>query len=108
MQDKGDQSLGDLSDVYLGQKECYNPQADENSSNINIVNIGNLFSTAGGEKLSYSDYCMISNDLYTQHIDEDVLKIMETYGYPRELVLKGLQAGELNHATATYNLLVLP
>ena len=41
-------------------------------------------------------------------IDEDALRIVEGFGYSKELVLDGLKNGDLNHATATYNLLVLP
>jgi len=108
MQVKEDESMEGNCEALLGYKECYNTQAKESPSNINIVNVGNLFSDEQTEKISYGDYCMISNDLYTQHIDEGVLRTMEKLGYPRDLVLKGLQAGDLNHATATYNLLVLP
>lgn len=33
---------------------------------------------------------------------------MEGMGFNRSLVVKDLNNGELNHATATYNLLALP
>jgi len=41
------------------------------------------------------------------HMNEEVLQVMEGMGMPRKLVKDGLNKGELNHATATYNLLVL-
>jgi hypothetical protein len=40
-------------------------------------------------------------------MNEDALQIMEGMGFPRKLVRDGLNKGELNHATATYNLLVM-
>jgi hypothetical protein len=43
------------------------------------------------------------------HINEDVLSQMEGgMGMPRRLVKDHLNRGDLNHATATYQLLVLP
>ena len=41
------------------------------------------------------------------HMNEDALQIMEGMGMPRKIVREGLNKGDLNHATATYNLLVL-
>ena len=41
------------------------------------------------------------------HMNEDALQIMESMGFPRKIVRDGLNKGELNHATATYNLLVM-
>ena len=41
------------------------------------------------------------------HMNEDALQIMEGMGFPRKVVRDGLNKGELNHATATYNLLVM-
>ena len=32
---------------------------------------------------------------------------MDGYGYPRKLIKDGINKGELNHATATYNILAL-
>ncbi len=40
-------------------------------------------------------------------IDEDAVRTVESYGYPRKMTVKSLQDGELNQATAAYNLLVL-
>ena len=41
------------------------------------------------------------------HLDEEALQVLEGYGYPRKLVKDGLNKGELNHSTASYNLLVM-
>lgn len=41
------------------------------------------------------------------HIDDEALQVLEGIGYPRKLVKEGLNKGDLNHATASYNLLVL-
>ncbi len=109
LQSGNGQSLDDSSDVYLGYKECLNQEAVEGEGNIGLVNMANLFFREFDcEKISYTDYCYISNDLYTQQIEDDILRTLEGLGYPREYVLKGLKSGELNHATATYNLLSLP
>ena len=41
------------------------------------------------------------------YMNEEALQVMEGMGLPRKAVRDGLNKGELNHATATYNLLVL-
>ena len=95
------------SSVFVNSKDCEDDA--EAAPNINVVNIENIFfRDKGTEKLSYTDYCAIGNDMYTYKIEEEALKTMEGLGYPRKVVIDGLQKGELNHATATYNLLVLP
>jgi len=40
-------------------------------------------------------------------VDEDILRVVESYGYPRKLINKSLQDGDLNQGTAAYNLLAL-
>jgi hypothetical protein len=40
------------------------------------------------------------------HIDENALNIIEDFGYPRTLVKKSINRGDMNHATTCYNLLV--
>ena len=60
----------------------------------------------GNHKLSYNNYCAVTQDFGTHHIDEEALKVLETFGFPRQLVIRSLHQGELNHATTTYNLLV--
>jgi len=61
------------------------------------------------QRLSYADYCAITQDFATMHINEDVIAQMESgMGMPKKLVKEHLNRGDLNHATATYELLVLP
>ena len=77
--------------------------------NINQVNIDNLFYDGQVTcKLSYMNYCALSQDYYTHRIDEEAVRILENFGYPRQMVIESLNRGDLNHATASYNLLVLP
>lgn len=77
--------------------------------NINQVNIDNLFYDGQVTcKLSYMNYCALTQDYYTHRIDEEAIRILENFGYPRQMVIESLKRGDLNHATATYNLLVLP
>ena len=57
-------------------------------------------------RLSYDNYCAVTQDFGTYHIDEEALKVLEGFGYPRKLVIDSLHSGELNHATTCYNLLV--
>lgn len=88
--------LADQSPLYTG-------------GNINQVNIDNLFYDGQIScKLSYMNYCALTQDYYTHRIDEEAIRILENFGYPRQMVIESLNRGELNHATASYNLLVLP
>ena len=41
-------------------------------------------------------------------IDEDVLQVVESYGYPRAFIKDSLVRGDINHATACYYLLLMP
>lgn len=76
------------------------------SGNINFVNVDNLFYQENyTTKLSYTDYCCITEDFTTHNLSEDALKTVETFGYPRSFVLKCLNNGHINHATASYILL---
>jgi serine/threonine protein kinase len=62
-------STADPNEPYMEFQHCLHPQATSTAANINITNLANLFFTdSAEEKLSYSDFCYISNDLYTQHI----------------------------------------
>lgn len=61
-----------------------------------------------GTKLSYTDYWWITEDFTTHNLEEEALKTVESFGYPRKFVLKWLNNGHINHATASYYLLVLP
>jgi len=91
--------------------------------NINELKMENLFNSIQFEdepstkqstgtdsasfKLSYNNYCAVTQDFGTHHIDEETLKVLEGFGYPRTMVIRSLHKGELNHATTTYNLLVM-
>lgn len=78
-------------------------------ANISVINIDNLFYDGNVTcKLSYSNYCAVTQDYYTHRIDEEAIRVLENFGYPRSKVIESLNKGELNHATASYNLLVLP
>ena len=106
--------------TYLSKEECMNPmQPCLKQADINSINVDNLFFEGRSQtKLSYTDYCYIANDFYTQHlstllssslsIDEDALRSLEKMGSSRAAVIDSLQKGDLNHAVASYNLLVLP
>ncbi len=60
------------SESLMGYKECLSPEANPLVPNINIVNVGNLFfSEDSTARMSYSDYCYVCNDLYTQHIGKE-------------------------------------
>jgi hypothetical protein len=100
---------GDEMGMALSRKEMSTGmnEGGENGD-INSVNIDNLFNEAAyNTKLSYSDYCAITQDFATIHIDEEALSILESLGFQRKIVKDGINKGELNHATASYNLLVL-
>lgn len=82
-----------------------NPGSAPSINNLNVDNI--FFPSKPGVKLNYKDYCYIANDFYTHHIDQEAVKAIETYGYPKSAILSSLEHGEMNHATASYNLLEL-
>ena len=86
--------------------------ANENG-NINFVNIENLYYRGGdprltqvNDKITYSDYCALTEDFMTYRIDEEALEVVMGCGYPRSLLLDAINKGEVNHATAAYYLLV--
>ena len=53
------------------------------------------------------NYCAVTQDFNTYHIEEEALRILESFGFSRQLVIDSLNQGELNHATCSYNLLVM-
>lgn len=61
--------------TYLGKDECMNPmQSSSGQPDINSINVDNLFFASRSKaKLSYTDYCYIANDFYTQHLSQLVL-----------------------------------
>ena len=92
----------------LGLEEGGGLDAKNAHANINYVNIDNLFVGEYETKLSYSDYLSITQDYATMRIDEDVLQVVESYGYPRAFIKDSLVRGDINHATACYYLLLMP
>ncbi|CAI2362319.1 unnamed protein product [Moneuplotes crassus] len=75
--------------------------------NINYVNVDNLFYSKNYEnKLGYDDYKSLTEDFATMNIEENALEVIEGFGYPRSLVKKSINKGEMNHATTCYDLLV--
>ncbi len=56
-------------------------------------------------KLSYTDYCCVTEDFATENIDEEALRACENFGFPRQFLVKCLNRGDINHATACYFLL---
>ena len=93
---------------------------EQHGGNINEINLENLFSEQPDVsdsttmihtqqstlKLGYRSYCAVTEDFGTHHIDEEALRVLEGFGFPRSKVIHSLNSGELNHATTTYNLLV--
>ena len=58
------------------------------------------------EKITYSDYCALTEDFMTYRMDEEALDVVVSCGYPRHMLLESLNKGEVNHATTAYYLLV--
>ena len=58
--------------------------------------------------MSYQDFTALTQDYYTHNIDEEAIGVLESFGYSRKIVIDSLNKGESNHATASYNLLVIP
>ena len=104
--DKNDKNVNDK-----GTEETKEDDVDLKaiSGNINFVNVDNLFYQENyNTKLSYTDYWWITEDFTTHNLEEEALKTVESFGYPRSFVLKWLNNGHINHATASYYLMVLP
>ena len=52
--------------------------------NVNYVNVDNLFYHENYKiKLSYTDYCCITEDFSTEKIDEEALSVCDNFGFPR-------------------------
>ena len=102
-------------EVLGGLISGYKCDGNENG-NINFVNVENLYYRGGtpqkepntdpDEKVTYSDYCALTEDFMTYRIDEEAMEIVTSFGYPRHLVLESINRGDVNHATAAYYLLV--
>ena len=79
---------------------------DKIQGNVNYVNVDNLFYNGQyNTNLSYTDYCCVTEDFATENINEEALKACENFGFPRQFLIKCLNRGDINHATACYFLL---
>jgi serine/threonine protein kinase len=86
------------------------------NGNINFINVENLYYRGGlpvenqptkvDEKVTYSDYCALTEDFMTYRIDEDAMEIVTGFGYPRAFVIDSINKGDINHATTSYYLLI--
>ena len=85
------------------------------SGNINFINVENLYYYSTNERddtkkrqarVKYSDYCALTEDFMTYRIDEEALGIVESYGYSRKMIIDSINKGDINHATASYYLLI--
>jgi hypothetical protein len=110
-QKTGESALpGEITERCRDALDSVNPhrRSQQAIGNINNINIANLFKE-GEEKqgrLSYVNYCAVTQDFNTYHIEEEALRVLESFGYSRQHVISSLNMGELNHATCSYNLLV--
>ena len=80
------------------------------SGNINCINVENLYYSQREDepstKITYSDYCALTEDFMTYRLDEEARGIVEGYGFERKAIIDSINKGEINHATASYYLLV--
>lgn len=77
---------------------------DPDQSPINFINVDNLFKNES-TKLSYEDFCAVTEDFATMHINEHIIDQVESFGYNWKDTKEAIRKGELNHATTAYNLL---
>jgi hypothetical protein len=93
------------------QHPCLVQQQINTNELLSNVNVDNLYKKdlQAKQRLSYADYCAITQDYATMHLNDEILSTMETgMAMPKKLVKDHLNRGDLNHATATYQLMVLP
>ena len=78
------------SDVLLSRKKCQIMMDDQSGKQgINKIDVENLFPGARqnpNSKLSYLDHEFITENHQTMHIDEEALKVVENFGYPKSFV----------------------
>ena len=101
--------IEDIHIAYLSKKECV-IKLDvpaENPSVIEYLNVGNIFTRDENVKLDYNDYTFIKNEFETTHLDENAIRTVEAMGYSRDSIIKSLKENHLNHATASYYLLIM-
>lgn len=88
-EDKKSPSEKDTSAIAGGSKSTNQQKTSDVDlkniqGNVNYVNVDNLFyDEVYQTKLSYTDYCCITEDFSTEAIDEEALKVCENFGFPR-------------------------
>lgn len=99
----------DMNSAYLTKKEC-SIKLDNPSGNLPVIeylNVGNIFTKEENVKLDYTDYTFITNEFETTHLDDNAIRSVESMGYSRDSIIKSLKDNQLNHATASYYLLIM-
>jgi len=109
---KGNNSEG----LYMTAEDClkasgYDKKEEEKEiqgPNINIVNVANLFygNEPSGQRILVHDFRKITANYLLKDIDEGVLNTVVSFGYDKTCVSQALKNGDINHATATYYLLL--
>eukprot|EP01022_Parablepharisma_sp_SALTPOND_P013440 TRINITY_DN17_c0_g1_i1.p4 TRINITY_DN17_c0_g1~~TRINITY_DN17_c0_g1_i1.p4 ORF type:complete len:463 (+),score=67.94 TRINITY_DN17_c0_g1_i1:1612-3000(+) len=118
---------GDLDNGVYNKMVCATHQKSVSSSGCNSINTS--FENTGREEApecikrktsccrAISEGCQQNDtetpplvismtfELLNKNVDEEVIKKMEGYGYPKTYVTKCLKTNELNYATSTYYLL---
>lgn len=93
-------------DSTLNVPKLDNSTTGSTHTNINYINVDNLFYNEKYDiKLCYEDYKCLTEDFATMHINEDALDVISSFGYPKSLVKRSINKGDMNHATTWYNLL---
>jgi serine/threonine protein kinase len=96
-----------MTDVQLSRNKCGVMTDDQSGKHgINMINVDNLFPEARYDvKLSYAEFVNITQDYQTMYIDEEALRVIEKFGYPKSFVRECIRNGDINHATTCYHLL---
>ena len=82
-QDKKNKNIGDNNDKKIIENNDINSDNNKNRNNEDKNNINKII-----------------------NINENIIKIVENYGYNKEYIIKSLQSNEINHAVACYYLLL--
>jgi hypothetical protein len=89
-----EENEGEKNDESSRPSDSEKADFDSVTGNINYVNVDNLFYNDNYRvKLSYTDYCCITEDFTTHNINEEALKVCETFGYPRSFILNCINQG---------------
>jgi len=94
---------------YFNFSECENLYDSLNlqKPNINKIFLPNIFREANKNgRISYDDYEKIIGENKYNSVDKSIISKLEEFGYPESQVMSSLQKDEINHATATYHLLL--